>query len=217
MSKERTGNFDLYLKIGLAVSIGGKSTGELAATVATISPDKMSLELSRPSSQLPFQKGEQVWIKYWDEGASVYCWDAQVAKISGPGNRHVAISISGKGLTVQRRKSYRVRVAVPFSFTVIDAVETEFIGKQVPDSKTQNLSVDGLAFESSVPFKVGDKLEMKLHLSPSEQVSGVAWVVRSEPLERDGESVNLVALQFLQWDAAEGHQLLEFLQSQLSK
>ncbi|MDA2927834.1 hypothetical protein MYX84_12250 [Acidobacteria bacterium AH-259-O06] len=80
MSKERTGNLDLYLKIGLAVSIQGKSTGELAATVAKISPDKMSLQLSRPSSQPPFQKAEQVWIKYWDEGASVYCWDAQVER-----------------------------------------------------------------------------------------------------------------------------------------
>ncbi|MDA2930696.1 PilZ domain-containing protein [Acidobacteria bacterium AH-259-O06] len=85
---------------------------------------------------------------------------------------------------MQRRKSYRVRVPVPFSFTVIDAGETELIGKQVPDSKTRNLSVGGLAFETTLPLKVGDKLEMNLQLSLSQRVNAVGWVVRSEPVSR---------------------------------
>jgi hypothetical protein len=124
MSEQVAGSLDLYLKIGLAVSVQGKSEEEVAATVVSISPGGLELELSTPPSEPLFQEGEKVSIKYWDTQAVMYCWDAKVAQISGSDNQHVTISISGD-VVVQRRKSHRVQSAVPFSFTVIEATEPQ--------------------------------------------------------------------------------------------
>ena len=60
MSEQVAGGLDLYLKIGLAVSVQGRSEEEKAATVVSISPGKLELELSTPPSQVPFQEGEKV-------------------------------------------------------------------------------------------------------------------------------------------------------------
>jgi len=91
MSEQVAGGLDLYLKIGLAVSVQGRSEGEKAATVVSISPGKLELELSTPPSQVPFQEGEKVGIKYWNARAVLYYWDAKVVQISRPDNRHVTI------------------------------------------------------------------------------------------------------------------------------
>ena len=78
MSEQVAGGLDLYLKIGLAVSVQGRSEEEKAATVVSISPGKLELELSTPPSQVPFQEGEKVRIKYWNARAVLYYWDAKV-------------------------------------------------------------------------------------------------------------------------------------------
>lgn len=49
MSKNGNGNSDLYLKIGLALTIQGQAEGELEATLKTISPGQLGLELARPT------------------------------------------------------------------------------------------------------------------------------------------------------------------------
>ncbi len=140
MSEQVAGSLDLYLKIGLAVSVQGKSEEEVAATVVSISLGELELELSTPPSQVPFQEGEKVGIKYWDTRAVLYYWDAKVVQISRPDNRHVTISISGD-VVVQRRKSYRAQSAVPFSFTVIEAAERQLVDQGVRNSTTHNISV----------------------------------------------------------------------------
>ncbi len=125
MGKKGAADNNHRLKVGrgVAVSLPLKSSDELAATVTQISPAEICLEFPRPGSQPPFQKGQPVRIKYWEERV-VYCWDAEVLKISGPGNQQVAVSIQGVGVTLQRRKSPRMRLQIPFSFTVICAAET---------------------------------------------------------------------------------------------
>jgi len=210
MSKEVAESLDLYLKIGMAVSVQGKSQQELAATVVAISPGLLRLELSRPSSQTPFQAGEKVGIKYWDTKAVLYYWDSKVMKISGPESQHVTIAV-GRSAVLQRRKSYRVRLPIPFSFTVIYAAESQLIDEKVRDSTTQNISVGGLAFETSLPLQREDKLEMHLSLSSSQKVNVLGWVVRSEPVKRNGENLHSLALMFLQLEAEEQSQLLSFL------
>jgi len=210
MSEQVAGILDLYLKIGLAVSVQGKSEEEVAATVVSISPGELELELSTPPSQLPCQEGEKVGIKYWDTRAVLYYWDAEVVQISRPDHRHLTISMSGD-VVVQRRKSHRVQTAVPFSFTVIEAVEPQLIDQKVSDSTTHDISVGGLAFETSLPLQVEDKLEIHLHLSSSQRVNVVGWVVRSEPVQGEGKGLRSVALMFLQLKAEEQSQLLQFL------
>ena len=211
MIEQGTAGPGRYPKTGLAISIQGESKEALAATVLTGSPDQIWLELARPTSQDLFQEGEKVRIKYWDEEAVVYYWEAEVVSIAASGKRHVAISIHDKGVTVQRRKSPRVSLHIPFWFTVIDAADSQLIGERVVNSETKNLSVSGLLFETSLVLKAGDKLEMNLYFPPSHPLNAVGWVVRSNPVERDGKPLNEVALEFLQMEEEEQIQLLEFL------
>jgi len=210
MSEQVAGGLDLYLKIGLSVSVQGKSEEEVAATVVSISPGELELELSTPPSQLPVQEGEKVGVKYWNTQAVLYYWDAVVVQISRSDHRHLTISISGD-VVLQRRKSHRIQSAVPFSFTVIEAAESQLIDQKVRDSTTHDISVGGLAFETPLPLQVEDKLEIHLHLPSSQRVNVVGWVVRSEPVQGEGEDLRSVAMMFLQLRAEDQSQLLKFL------
>jgi c-di-GMP-binding flagellar brake protein YcgR len=211
MSNQNAGGLNQGLKVGLAVSIQGSSQEEFAASVATSRPDEIWLGLSRPCSKSPFQKGDRVRIKYWNEGSIVYCWDADVIQIAGAGHQHVAIVMRGSGITIQRRRYYRVNSTIPFSFSVIDAAETHLIGERFSKAKTQNISVAGLRFETSLGLKVGDKLEMNLRLPGSQVVNAVGWVVRTEAVPKKDRVLSAVALQFLQLEEDDQIQLLEFL------
>ena len=211
MSNQSADGLDQGLKIGLAVSIQGSSQEEFAASVATSCSDEIWLELSRPCLELPFQRGDRVRIKYWNERAIVYCWDADIIQIAGNGHQHVAIAMRGKGITIQRRRYHRVEYAIPFSFSVIDAAEAGLIGEKFAKAKTQNISVAGLRFETSLGLKAGDKLEMNLRLSTSQYVKAVGWVVRTEAVPKKDKVLNAVALQFLQLHEEDQIQLLEFL------
>lgn len=213
-AEKSTGERRSELEVGQAIAISAllKPHTRVAATVATTCEDEILLDLLRPTSQLPFQEGEQVRIKYWDGGSIIYCWEAEVVKIAGPGDPHVAISIRGTGITMQRRRAYRrVDLPIPFSFSVIDVAETELIGEKVLQSTTQNISVAGLRFETSLRLEVGDKLEMNLHLPDSQSVNVVGCVVRSEPAEQPGKNLNSVAVQFLQWEEQDQIRLVDFL------
>ncbi|MCK5352446.1 hypothetical protein KAJ77_07695, partial [bacterium] len=63
---------------------------------------------------------------------------------------------------------------------------------------------------------LGDRLEIDLHLTPSQFVNAVGWVVRSEAVERDRKSLHSVAMEFLQLEGEEQNQLLLFLLNCLS-
>jgi c-di-GMP-binding flagellar brake protein YcgR len=211
MSSQKADGLDQGLKIGLAISIQGSSQEEFAASVATSCSDEIWLELPRPCLEQPFQKGERVRVKYWNEGSIVYCWDADVVQIAGAGHQHVAITMRGSGITIQRRRYYRVEYAMPFSFSVIDAAETSLIGEKFAKALTQDISVAGLRFETSLALKAGDKLEMNLRLPASQVVKAVGWVVRTEAVPKRNEVLSAVALQFLQLLEEDQIQLLEFL------
>ena len=210
MSKNGNGNSDLYLKIGLALTIQGQAEGEFEATLKTISPGQLGLELSRPTLRLPFQKGEKVGIRYWDRGAIVYSWDAEVVGTSGLRKQRVEVSID-RGVVVQRRKSCRVCLPIPFSFTVIGAAESQLISKKVLKGTTQNISAGGLVFETSLALKVGDQLALNLHLPSSSNFDTRGWVVRSRPAENRGDDLQSIALMFQQREAKEQARLVKFL------
>ena len=126
MSKYGNGKLDLYLKIGLALALRGDTERELGATLKSISPGRLGLELSRPHLRLPFQAGDKVGIRYWDKGAAVDSWDTEVVDTSGPRKQRVEVCIGHK-VVVQRRTSCQVCLPIPFSFTVIGAAESQLI------------------------------------------------------------------------------------------
>ena len=211
---ESTGSLNLYLKTGLGVSLQGDSKVEVAATITAVGADSLALRLCRPTAELSFQQGEGVLIKYWDEGSAVYFWEGKIAERSGPESQEMSVVSTGTGVNVQRRKSYRVRVPVPFSFTVIDAVQSELNGERVDDLETKNLSVGGLACQSRLPLKVGDKLEITLNLKESQRVRAVGWVIRSSAVEGDQEDFRLVGIEFIQLAHEEQAELVKFLKAQ---
>ena len=196
-----------YPRTGSAVSIHVKSKGEVPAMVTQSSPDEVCLELARPVWPLPFRKGSKVRIKYWDEGAIAYFWEAKILKAS---KRSVVAKLQGGGITVQRRQSYRVRTEVRLACTVIDAADRYLVGEEFK-CKTKDISVGGLAFETYLPLDAGDRLAVRIHFSPNNQIDVVGWILRATPIERDGEVINTVAVQFLQCEAKDQNHLMRFL------
>ncbi len=196
-----------YPETGLVISIHVKSKGELPAKVIHSTPHEVSLELSRPFWPLPFRKGSQVRIKYWDERAIAYFWDAEVLKAS---KQKVLVSLCGGGITVQRRQSYRVRTQIRLDCTVIDASDRYLVGEKF-DCKTKDISVGGLAFETHIPLKNGDRLAARIHFNRGNQIDVIGWILRVTPIERDGDIINSVALQFLHCEAQDQNHLLSFL------
>ncbi len=196
-----------YPRTGSVISIHVKSKGEIPATVTQSSPDEVCLELARPVWHLLFQEGLQVRIKYWDEAAIVYFWEA---KIVGAAKGGVLAKLLGEGVTVQRRQSYRVRTKIRLACTVIDAADRYLVGKAFK-CKTKDISVGGLAFKTYLPLDEGDRLAVNIHFSSLHQIDVVGWIVRATPIERHGEVINSVAVQFLHCEAEEQNYLLRFL------
>ena len=184
-----------------------KSRGEIPALVTQSSPNEVCLELARPVWPLPFRKGSRVRIKYWDEGAIAYFWEAKILKAA---KRSAVAKLLGGGITVQRRQSYRVRTQVRLACTVIDAADRYLVGEEFT-CKTKDISVGGLAFETYLPLDAGDRLAVKIHFSPSNKIDVVGWILRATPIERDGEVINSVAMQFLHCEGKDQNHLLRFL------
>jgi len=196
-----------YPRTGSAISIHVKSKGEVPAMVTQSSPNEICLELARPVWPLPFRKGSQVRIKYWDEGAIAYFWEAKILKAN---KRNVVAILLGGGITVQRRQSYRVHTQVRLACTVIDAADRYLVGEEFK-CKTKDISVGGMAFETHLPLDAGDRLAMRIHFSSTNKIDVVGWILRATPIERDGEVINTVAVQFLQCEAKDQNHLLRFL------
>lgn len=145
MSKKGAADIRFALEPGWAVSISPleKTCSELAASVLTNLPDEVWVKLSRSTGPLPFRIGDQVRVKYWDGRTVVYCWEAKVVTIAGTNGQHVAMSIQGTGMTLQRRKSVRLRLSIPFSLTVTQAAQLPLIGQKVADALTRDIAVGG--------------------------------------------------------------------------
>ncbi len=187
------------------VSVSLQETIQLAATVTKISDNQIEFHLARPSVKHPIQEGEQVRIKCWDLDEVFYF----ESKVSGAGNDLFEISEPREGVMLQRRKIYRVHDPIPLSFTIIEAAETEIIGEEILDAETKDLTIGGLAFETDLPLKVGDKLDMNLRLSPSRVVNVVGSVLRSS--QRNEESFHRVAVKSFQLNIEDQNTLLLFL------
>lgn len=196
-----------YPRTGSAISIHVKSKGEVPAMVTQSSPNEVCLELARPVWPLPFRKGSGVRIKYWDEQAIAYFWEAEIVKAS---KHNVVAKLRGGGVTVQRRQSYRVRTQIRLACTVVDASDRYLVGEEF-DCMTKDISVGGLAFDTPVSLVRGDRLATRIHFSPSNQIDVVGWVLRVTSTERHGKALNSVAVQFLHCEAQDQNHLLRFL------
>ena len=196
-------------KSGLVVAIQAKAKEAVAATVISHSSDEIRVKLARPRSKVPYQSGDGIRIKYWDEGTVVYYWDAKVLEVKG--DQEMVISIHDTGVAVQRRKSHRLALRVPVTLTVMDAADLALECGTTVSGHTENISIAGLLFETDLPLSIGDRVEINLQFTRRDRVSAVGWVVRTTPDEGTGASGNAVAVEFLQIDEEEQSQMLYFL------
>ena len=213
MAREAAEAIGQYLTKGQFVCIEGKQKG-IAAKVLTTSPGTLGLELLKPVA-VPFQVGEQIRITHWDKEPLICCWEVRITQVGGPAKRHLMASILDE--RIERRKLPRFYLPLPFSLTVIEAVDTTLTGKKIV-SETRNLTLGGLLFDTFLNLPVGDKLALALQLSQSQHADAFGWVVRSERVRRTEyvggivvKSVNSVGIEFLQLDEDMQVQLLKFL------
>ena len=86
---------------------------------------------------------------------------------------------------------------------MVDAAGAQLNGQRVSGTETLNFSVGGVAFETDLPLRIGNKLEMEIHLPPFPKVGAVRWVVRSETEEGEEKFPGSVEVEFLQVDEEE--------------
>jgi hypothetical protein len=103
-----------------------------------------------------------------------------------------------------------VRAQIRLTCTVIDAAERHLVGEEF-NCKTNDISVGGLAFETDLLLDEGDRLAVRIHFSTTNQIDVVGWLLRATPIERHGEVINSMALQFLHCEAKDQNHLLRFL------
>lgn len=200
------------LKKALPVSIESALLGpkeQLIASVSKVSEDSVELQLSKPGSQSALKRGERVRLKYWDEEA-VYFSDVEVIAVTGPRNEHVTTSLPSEPVALQRREFFRARSPVSFSFSVVQAANSRLVSGEVYPSESLNISAGGLRFESTLTLKAGDEIELRIAVSPSEQLSILARVVTSQRVEHQGKYSNSIGVEFYGLTPEERNQIGEF-------
>ena len=203
---------DPGIQEGWVVSIASQLTSldERVATVTKSSPEETLLQLSRPDSASPFQSGEPVRIKYWDEPAVSY-WEGKILEISGQDHQRVGISDQSPVITLGRRKYSRLSMAVPISCQVTHTSSDVLEKPSVFSNRVQNMSAGGLSFDTEVALEVGDELNIELDLPDLQNLSVGGWIVRSNPSENSPKGQQSVALEFLGLGQEKETQLLKFL------
>ncbi len=194
------------LDAGRVVSMTYNLSGPLAAIVAKLGPELL-VQLARPDQTLPFKEGDQILTKHWDEDQTSYYWQTDVAKISNQG--YLTLTTPGQGMTVHQRAFPRVSAAIPLSFTIIDAADSQLNGEKIPKIMSQDISMGGVFFEQGLLLTVGDKLETQFHMPFSKPVHAIGLVVRCEPISVDKRPLHSVAVEFLQIDEDDQFRLLE--------
>lgn len=183
---------------------------QVSAVISKFSDDIAHLEISKPLPSVPFKAGEKIRLTYWDEEA-IYVHDAEVQEVSGKKGDSIVVSIPGEPVSIQRRSAPRVRVSLPFSFKVLDASYNRIISDQLHKSKTMDISLTGLRFDTNLPFKEGDQLEVAIQVARGEAVSLRSTVSSISRSDGKGRSPFVVGVEFFDLSAEERRKLSEFL------
>lgn len=207
MSKPSSAHSSNYPRIDWAISITLiKSITERVATITQSTSNETWVELLRPTLPPVFKVGERVRIKHWDKG-SIYYWVGEVLKVVGRESQDMAILVDGEGVTLGRRRSFRLRTKTPFSFIVTQAAQKGIVLQEACDSMIRNISEGGIAFNTSLSLKVGDELKVDVCLPGLTPMSAEGWIVRSEKVKPDGKCLYSVALEFLELQPEQREQI----------
>ena len=203
---------DDCLKTGCALSIRsieGESDGQLAAAVTKIFRGEVWLKLAEPPPA-HYKQGEKVRIQFGD-GEAVFFSETEIVKLSPSDTQYMAISIPEKSQALKKRAIPRIQSEVPVSVSVRSAVEGQLVSAEPFESKTHDISTAGLRFDTSFSLNEGDELELKLLLSPEQEITVSAKVMGTKKVKRGGEAVTLVGTQFVEIQLDDQIKLLQFL------
>ncbi len=213
MGSQAIGGPDNHLRIGLELSMQsnqGQPENKLVASVIKIFKDEIWLKLAQSAPDSLFKEGEQVQIQYRHEQA-VFSSETEIVKVTLSENKYVAISIPEEAKILQRRTAPRICVEVSLSFSILSAAESELVSDTVFDSQTHDISTGGLRFETSLPLKEEDQLQLKLLLSESQELGLTAKVVWSRQVKREGKTMISVGARFVELHLDEQIKLLQYL------
>ncbi len=212
LGSQVVGGPDNHLGIGLELSMQlnqGQPENQLVASVIKIFKDEIWLKLAQSAPDSLFKEGEQVQIQYRHEQA-VFSSVTQIVKAALSENQYVAISIPEEAKVLQRRAAPRICVEIPLSFSILSAAENELVSETVLDSQTHDISTGGLRFETSLPLKEEDQLQLKLLLSESQELGVTAKVVWNKQVTREGKTMTSVGARFVELPLDEQIKLLQY-------
>ena len=157
-----------------------------------------------------FKPGEKVRVQFGD-GEAVFFSETEIVKLAPSDTQYVAISIPEKSQALKKRAIPRIQSEVTVSVSVRSAVEGQLVSAEPFEAKTHDISTAGLRFDTSFPLNEGDELELKLLLSPEQEITVSAKVMGTKKVKRGGEAVTLVGTQFVEIQLDDQIKLLQFL------
>ncbi len=217
MMEQGTHSFEVGQSVFLR-SAQGDTKQEHLAKVVQVSDSDIGLEFSesrrsssRTGSQFQTQTGDSLKLRCWDEEA-VYYFEVDVIEVGKDGIIHV--SRPEAGVTLQRRRTLRTDLEVPFSFTVLAADQGELVTDEFHEAKTENISLSGLRFESELPLGEGDEILVTLPIISAGEFTASGRVIQTE--RKSGTSFFSIRVQLRELTPEEQDQILQLIKSEAS-
>jgi len=176
------------------------------ATVTLLTETEIIVDFL-PGKKVPqFEEGGKIRLRYWDEGG-IYICSGEVLRTSGSS---LVMLVLSEPIAMQRRVVTRLALEVPMSLQVTEASHQGLASSKVYETHTRNLSGRGVSFDTGLPMRSGDIVELQINL-PSEKIGVTGEVVSSEKVLRDGKGVNSVGVEFFDMPSDTRSKLMEFL------
>jgi c-di-GMP-binding flagellar brake protein YcgR len=127
------------------------------------------------------------------------------------GDQEIRVALTGSE-SAYRRKLTRVPLKIPFVYsTSTDTSEDSDVSQEIIEAQTEDVSVGGLKFYASSPLTEGEKLQLRLHFSPSQTVKTAAVVLRSTASKRGEKDLYSIGAKFLELKSQEKEVIRRFL------
>jgi len=205
MSEQAPRQPDPRLQVGFTVMIE-KDRGQTKASVTVLTETEIVVELANSKKMSQFEEGGEVRVKYWDESAIYFC-SGEVLRAT---ETSLAISVYSEPVAMQRRGVSRLTFAVPLSIKVTEAAHTGLASQKVYQAQTRNISPGGVRFDSDLPLRADDVVELQIDL-PSGIIGATGVVVSADKVLRDGTEVNSLGVEFFTLPGDTRNMLMEFI------
>ena len=170
---------DLTLRVHQRITLearGPEGTLSAGATVREVRDDRVAVKLVEGAPSLAGLVPEDRVDVLVSTPARVLRGEARVIEVAPA----LTITPPVETVALQRRRFFRARVAVPFSFLVVHATDDHGASLGAK-ARTLDLSGGGLRFESALRLTLDAHLELVLHLGPDQLLAEgrVVWGERS--------------------------------------